>query len=230
MENAARQSKQAELDQLRSQVQQLEAELADKPGEEKWQPQQYYAAYFATAGFMLGLFGGATSLLINVIGSVVVGQHPLRLIQVYLTFPLGDKALSADMDSGMTLAIGCCLYLGTGMLLGVPFHMIMTFIFGGSLERPKFIPDPLGLYLVNAQGIHSLLARLGVATVLGISMWLVHFYAILSWLQPLLFDGSWIVSDIPWWVAALTHVVFAWTMALVYPLGVYVPYELQTEK
>ena len=50
-----------------------------------------------------------------------------------------------------------------------------------------------------------------------------------DWLQPLLFHGDWIVTMIPPWVAALTHLVFAWTMALVYPLGTYTPYEPTTE-
>ena len=40
----------------------------------------------------------------------------------------------------------------------------------------------------------------------------------------LLLDGNWILEKIPMWVAALTHLVFAWTMAFVYPLGAYVPY------
>ena len=39
--------------------------------------------------------GVQDALLVNVIGSLAVGQHPLKLIQVYLTFPLGEKALSS---------------------------------------------------------------------------------------------------------------------------------------
>ena len=65
----------------------------------------YYTAYYVVTGAMLGMFGAATSLLFNVIGSYlwseVTGkeQHPLRLIQVYLTFPLGATAL--DINSGV---------------------------------------------------------------------------------------------------------------------------------
>jgi hypothetical protein len=49
----------------------------------------------------------------------------------------------------------------------------------------------------------------------------VMFYGILSWLQPMLFDGRWIVDNtrLPWWVAAATHVVFGWTIALLYPFA-----------
>ncbi|MEQ8789638.1 MAG: hypothetical protein RIC55_25305 [Pirellulaceae bacterium] len=228
MENTVRQAKQHELEQLRQRIAQLESELAHEEAP-RWQARQYYAAYFATTGFMLGLFGGATSLLFNVVGALMLGEKPLRLIQVYLTFGWGEQVLAPGADTNMLLALGCCLYLGTGMLLGVPFHLIMTLIFGGSLEPPKFLPDPFQLYFANSQGFANLLARLGVATVLGLSMWLVHFYLILSWLQPALFHGDWIVTMIPAWVAALTHLVFAWTMALVYPLGAYTPYEPAAE-
>ncbi|MCA9185146.1 MAG: hypothetical protein KDA99_05980, partial [Planctomycetales bacterium] len=162
------------------------------------------AAYYATTGFMLGIFGAAASLLFNVVGSAWVNQSPLKLIQIYLTFPLGEDALKAEMASGVALAVGCCLYLGTGMLLGVPVYLALTKLVGESADLTK---------------------RLVVATVLGIAIWLINFYGILSWLQPMLFGGNWIVQLVPWWVACVTHLVFTWTMAIVYPLGLYRHYE-----
>src|SRR5689334_1876684 len=75
------------------------------------------------SGMLLGALAGCVSLLANVIGSVLwpafsgEPQHPLRLIQVYLTFPMGEVALR--LDSGLTMAAGCGLYLLTGMLYGV---------------------------------------------------------------------------------------------------------------
>ena len=57
----------------------------------------------------------------------------------------------------------------------------------------------------------------------------LNYYLILSWLQPWLFGGNWIVNLVPWWVATLTHLVFGWTMALAYPLGMYEPYRVRTE-
>jgi hypothetical protein len=45
----------------------------------------------------------------------------------------------------------------------------------------------------------------------------VNFYLLLSWLQPLLFGGRWIAQLIPWWVAMITHLVFGWTVAALYP-------------
>jgi hypothetical protein len=155
---------------------------------------------------LLGGLAGCTSLLLNVVGSVIwpsisgVPQHPLRIIQVYLTFPMGAAAL--ELDSGVLLALGCVLYLGTGMVYGMFFQLAMSY----------FVPGA------------NLIVRLVVCSVLGLVIWLVNFYGILSWLQPLLFGGNWIVASIPWWVAAVTHLVFGWTMALVYPLGVYRAY------
>jgi hypothetical protein len=200
-------AKRAELAALQARVADLEADLAGK--EAAPQPSRgYYTAYYATAGAMLGIFGAATSLLFNVIGSYVwtemTGreQHPLHLIQVYLTFPLGATAL--DINSGVTLAIGSCLYLGTGMVYGMLFHIAQSW----------FAPRA-GFW-----------ARMAFMSALSIAVWLVNFYGILSWLQPLLFGGDWIVTMVPAWVAALTHLVFGWTMVLVYPFGVYVPYHV----
>ena len=205
MDTQQREAKLKELTELRQRVAELEREIELTPGH--WQATGYYTAYYATTGFMLGMFGAVASLLFNIVGSLLVGQHPLRLIQIYLTFPLGETALTPEFDTGIALAIGCCLYVGTGMLLGIPFQLIIA----------RFLPDS------------SIGPRLVLATLLGLLLWSFNFYAVLTWLQPLLFGGNWIVTEIPMWVGALTHLVFAWTMALVYPWGKYVPYQRQTE-
>lgn len=155
----------------------------------------------AIIGLFLGGLAGCTSLLANVIGSVVwpaisgEPQHPLRIVQVYLTFPLGEIAL--QLNSGLTLGGGCVLYLLTGMLYGLFFEVALSTLF----PRAKVA------------------ARLAICSILAIGVWVVNFYALLSWLQPLLFGGHWILLLIPWWVAAVTHLVFGWTMAFLYPLG-----------
>ncbi len=202
-----RAEKEQELENLRAAVLRLEAELAadGQPKGEPFPPHSYYTAYHVLAGFVLGMFGATTSLFFNIVGSLMVGQHPLQLIRVYLTFPLGKKAL--EVDDGITLAIGCCLYLGTGMLLGIPFHLVLTRWFDGTRFRTRFF----------------------VVTAMALILWGVNFYAVLWWLQPLLFGDKWIVDRIPFWVAALTHLVFGWTMLLVEPLGTYVPYRLPEE-
>jgi hypothetical protein len=208
-------TKRQELERLKAQVERLEAELTREEAEHGWQATSYYTAYYATAGFMLGILGAVVSLLFNIVGSVIAGKTPLELIRVYLTFPLGEKALeltSAGQDvyavsDGVILAIGCCLYLGTGMLLGIPIYLALT----------RFA----------ARG--GLVMRLIVATIVSLAIWGINFYGILSWLQPMVIGGdpgNWITNTkyLPWWVAAATHLVFGWSIALLYPLGVYSPY------
>ena len=159
----------------------------------------YNALHHAKVGVVLGGVAGCISLLANVIGSVLWSaisgpvQHPLRLIQVYLTFPLGESAL--QLDTGAILALGCVLYLITGMLYGMLFEVVIS-------------------YLMPNAGVWI---RLASCSVLAILVWLLNFYGLLIWLQPLLCGGRWIMDIVPWWVAVLTHLVFGWTVALIYP-------------
>jgi hypothetical protein len=190
----------AELDRLKARLYQFEREsVREVPA--TFEPKGYYLSYYATTGFLLGFLGACTSLMANVIGSVfwsqVTGQaqHPLKLIQVYLTFPMGEQALK--VNTGLLLAIGCVLYIGTGMLYGMFFQVFLS----------RFFPRA------------TLPARLVVCSILAIVVWVVNFYLVLSWLQPALFGGNWIITMVPPWVAAVTHLVFGWTMAVVYPLG-----------
>lgn len=170
-----------------------------------WKEPGYNAARYAVVGLVLGGIAGCTSLIVNVIGSALwpaisgEAQHPLRIIQVYLTFPLGESALR--LNSGAVLALGCLLYLGTGMLYGMLFELVISY----------FLP-------FARTG-----ARLATCALLSVIVWAVNYYGVLLWLQPLLLGGSWIVDLIPSWVAVLTHLVFGSTMALLYPLGEYHP-------
>jgi NO-binding membrane sensor protein with MHYT domain len=50
----------------------------------------------------------------------------------------------------------------------------------------------------------------------GIAIWVVNFYGILSWLQPLLHGGAFILTEIPIAVAVVTHVCYGLTVALVW--------------
>lgn len=154
-----------QLTQLRDRIVHLEEQMAVARGERRdppYPPTSYYTTYHILAGAVLGLIGAASSLLFNIVGSAMVAQHPLELIRVYLTFPLGDKAL--EISSGFALASGCCLYLGTGMLLGVPIHLVLTRFFARSSFGVRFF----------------------AASVLGIAVWIINFYGLLSWLQPTL--------------------------------------------
>lgn len=187
--------------ELLTEARRLEVELVVAEAGVDWRPRSYYLTYNVIAGAFIGLLAAMTSLVANVVGSNLVPppaslpRDSLNLIRVYLTFPLGESALS--IDNGVAIAIGCCLYLATGAILGIPFHLVVS----------RWFPRA------------GLGKRLVIVTVLAAGIWLINFYGILSWLQPLLFEGRWIVDLIPWWVALGTHLVFGWTMALAYPLG-----------
>jgi hypothetical protein len=211
-------AKRQELESLRERVRVLDSEIAREKAAITWQGVSGYPAYAATSGFLLGIFGAMASLLFNVIGSLVAGKNALELIRVYLTFPLGEKALLLTnqtqslyaVSDSVIVALGCCLYLLTGMLLGIPVYLVVS----------------------RFAGTGSLVKRLLVASLISLLIWLVNFYCILSWLQPLLFHGNWIVNPayLPWWVAATTHLVFGWTIALLYPLGQFTPYRSPVAK
>jgi hypothetical protein len=165
-----------------------------------WPEAGFQASHVLRTGAMLGCIGGCTSLLLNVVGSALwpaitgAPQHPLRLIQVFLTFPFGAVAL--QLDNGLTLALGCLLYLATGAAYGMIFELAVAYV----------LPH-VGLF-----------GRFVIFSLMALGLWIVNFYGILSWLQPLLFGGRWIMELIPWWVAAATHLVFGLTLAL-YPFG-----------
>lgn len=207
--------KQARLAELQAEQARLAAEIdAEGFGQAagEWARRGYYLTYYATAGFFLGMVAALVSLMFNIIGASIAGENPLQLIKVYLTFGLGSRALDPAFDSGLALAMGCVLYIATGMLLGIVFHVILT----------------------RYASYTGLLGRLIWASAIAIAVWLVNFYVLLSWLQPLLFGGNWITSTdpvyLPWWVALATHLVFGWTMALIYPWGLFVPYVPQSEQ
>lgn len=207
--------KRARLAELQAEQAQLTAEIeAEGFGKAagEWARKGYYLTYYATAGFFLGMVAALVSLMFNIIGASIAGENPLQLIKVYLTFGLGGRALDPSFDSGLALAMGCVLYIATGMLLGIIFHVILT------------------RYAAQA----GLLGRLVWASAIAVAVWLVNFYLLLSWIQPLLFGGNWITSTdpvyLPWWVALATHLVFGWTMALIYTWGLFVPYRPQAEQ
>lgn len=185
---------QRELAELNARVDQLQTELAQRH-QTPFVPPEFYGIYYGLAGAVLGFVGALASLIFNIVGSVATGNHPLKLIQIYLTFPMGADA--KNLDSGLALAIGCCLYLLTGMALGIPIALVLY----GWFSRASF---PV---------------RFVVVTVISLGLWLFNFYAVLAWLQPRLFGGNWIVEEIPWFVAAATHLVFGWTILILQPMG-----------
>lgn len=172
-------------------IRELEAQAAAQEGGDEaqtWPPDRFYFLWHVVIGLMLGGLAALVSLLANTLGAPLFGQRALELVRVYLTFPMGARAL--EIEEASVLMIGCVLYLVTGALYGVLFHFVWT------------------LYLADAPKGKQFAA----ATVLGLVLWIVNFYLILSWLQPLLLGDDWIVRLVPFWVGAATHLAFAWTM------------------
>ena len=180
--------RQQQIEHHRAEIRRLQEE-ARPATTSSWPPSGFYLTWHVMVGMVLGVLAAAVSLSANLLAAPLFGHRPLDLIRAYLTFPMGARALT--LESGMTLTIGCVLYLATGAVLGVFVHLILAVFF-------RDVPTA---------------RRFAIASVLGLGIWIVGFYLILSWLQPMLLGGSWIVSSIPWWVAMLTHLAFAWSMA-----------------
>ena len=183
------------IQQHLAEIRRLERADAGEPGSDSqaktWPPDGYYLLWHVVVGSMLGLIGALASLLANVIGAPLFGKPPLELIRVYLTFPMGQRALEAE--DGVVLFVGCLLYLCTGAVYGSFFHVVMSSMFPTASATKRFL----------------------IATGIGLGLWVVNFYLVLSWLQPMLLGDNWIVRMVPAWVAALTHLAFAWTMLVI---------------
>ena len=183
-------------------IRDLEAQAAteEKSGSTSWPPSDFYLLWHVVVGLTLGGVGAAVSLLANGLAAPLFGKRALELIRVYLTFPMGARAL--QLDDASVLTIGCVLYLATGALYGVLIHMVLTVYFADAPLSKRFL----------------------VAGAIGLGLWIVNFYLILSWLQPMLLGGNWIVSLVPPWVGALTHLAFALTVAAAESWGKFEPY------
>jgi len=162
---------------------------SEREQQRDWPPKDFYMIWHLVFGITLGGLGALVSLAFNAIGAPLFGHPAMQLIRVYLTFPMGEQALVAEQ--GLVLSVGAGLYLAAGAIFGVIFHFILRRFRDGSKLR---------LFVI--------------ASLLGLAVWIINFYLILSWLQPALLGGRWIVEQIPFWVAALTHLAFAWTVWL----------------
>jgi hypothetical protein len=73
-----REAKLLEIGRLRETADRLEAELARETEPGRWPPRRFYTTYHVLAGFVLGMFGAATSLLFNVSEPRCVGYKSPR--------------------------------------------------------------------------------------------------------------------------------------------------------
>jgi hypothetical protein len=185
-------TRQRQIEEHLEAIRRLQApeEPEKRSASQSWPPAGYYLVWNLLLGLGLGAGAALVSLAANIASAPLFGKRPLELIRVYLTFPMGDRALSAD--DGFVLFVGCALYLVTGGLYGIVFHLLMSTRFADSPPRTRFL----------------------VASAIGLGLWVANFYLVLSWLQPALLGDNWIVRLIPFWVGALTHLAFGWTMLL----------------
>lgn len=184
----------------RSAIEELESSQGSNgQGGEAQSPPEFYLLWHVLIGMMLGAIAALVSLLVNLLGAPLFNEDAFQLIRIYLTFPMGAEALQAER--GLVLFVGCVLYLLTGALYGLIFHLLWE-IFLRRLSRMR---------------------QFLVAVLAGLGLWVVNFYLILSWLQPLLLGGNWIVDLVPIWVGALTHLAFTGSLAVCEIWGDFTP-------
>ncbi len=147
--------------------------------------------YRGTVGALAGFLGSVTSLVANVLGAWALGIETLMLLRVYATIFEGPDALRLENTSFIAEVL--LFHIVVGGMFGVVFVTLTS-------RLPQI-----------RQFVRYAAAGLGF----GLLLWIGNFYLILSWLQPLISGDAYIVENIPWWVAALTHICYGLTLAAV---------------
>jgi hypothetical protein len=182
----------------RAAIARLETQLPGSPVH-SWPPAGFYLTYYVVSGTILGILGSITSFACHVLGSIAVHQNPLRVLRVYGTFFLGPAALTTDdLDFFMLVAV---VHFSVGAAAGAVFNVLVN----------RFAPPRAGIQIA-----------LGAAY--GLLMWIVNFYVVIAWLQPLLVGRAYVLEMMPPAVAALTHLVYGLTLGALQPLGRFVAY------
>lgn len=191
-----------EIEEHRAAIAALEARVrASEPVRPAaaWPPAGFYMTYYVVAGTLIGILGSLTSFLVNVGGSLLVNQDPLRVLRVYGTVFLGERALTTDdLNFFMLVAV---VHFSVGAVAGAVFHVGVN----------RFVPDRPVLQIV-------------LGGVYGLCMWIVNFHFILVWLQPRLVGQAYVLELMPTWIAVLTHLVYGLTLGVLQPLGRFEPY------
>jgi hypothetical protein len=153
--------------------------------EEHWR-----VLYFAAIGSAAGFLGSLVKLVSNIIGASAMGVDPLRLLRVYGTIVEGRNALLPN--NGTSLLDTFLMHLIVGAALGAVFMLVAC----GQSRLRQFFP-----FLAQGAGF-------------GLAIWIINFYLLLSWIQPLVNGEAYVVKMIPWWVAAGSHTLYGLTVAL----------------
>ncbi len=198
---------QDEVRQQRQALEELEQKLSKISGkpEKSWYRSGFYTSYYVIAGLILGALAAWVSLGFNVLGAWISFGDPFRLLRVYATF-FGGAAILDGKQDGIAILLALILHSATGAVVGAPIHVVFSrFVAGMTLQK-----------------------RVLAGIVLGLVMWMINFYGILSWLQPMVSGGRQIIEQIPMWVAALTHISFTLTMLMLQPYWAFDPLRVQS--
>jgi hypothetical protein len=188
-----------DIERHRAAIVDLEAQLGDENVPRAWPPVGFYLTFYIVAGTTLGILGSLTSFAFHVVGSLLVEQDPLLFLRVYGTFFLGGEALTTDdLNFFMLVAV---VHFSVGASAGAVFQVLIS----------RFVPENWPLQIL-----------LGAAY--GMLMWVVNFFFVMSWLQPMLVGDAYVLDLMPMWVAALTHVIYGVTLGFLQPLARFVPY------
>jgi len=192
---------QREIDRHRQAIAELEAKLAALPGGRRaWPPPGFYTTYYVVAGITLGTMGAFVSFIFNLVGSLIVTQDPMLILRVFGTFFVGRDALTTDNLNFLMLVL--LTHLIVGSVGGAVFHVVINRNFADRSSGQKIL----------------------LSALFGCAIWLINFYGIISWVQPLLVGQAYILRLMPFWVAALTHIIYGLTLGLLQPLGRFIPY------
>lgn len=203
-----RESLLAEIERHRQAIENLEERLQRVESEEKtaWPPRDFYTTYYVVVGMIIGTMGALTSFFFNVIGSMFVNQDPMMLIRVFGTLFKGREALVTEDQNFIMLVL--LVHFTVGAAGGAVYHVLVN--------------------LRCADRSYGQKVLLGVGW--GLVIWIVNFYLILSWLQPMYVGEAFILRMIPIWVAVFTHGIYGLTLGLLEPIGRFVPYSQPREE
>jgi len=179
-----------EIERHRRSITELEVKLS---GEAKV-PTGFYLTFYIVAGMVLGVMGGLTSFIFNIVGSLIVAQDPMVILRAFGTFFIGADALTTHNPNFLILVL--LVYLSGGGVAGAAFQVIVS----------RYFTDRPIVYKILLAGAY------------GLGLWIINFYGIISWLQPLLVGKAFILEMMPFWVAASTNVVFGLTLGLLQPI------------
>ena len=192
-----------QIEQHRRAIADLEARLAPAPHAE-WHPGDFYTTFYIVVGMILGIIGGLTSFMFNFVGSALMAQSPMQFLRVLGTYFNGPEALTTTDFAFLMMVL--LTHLSVGAVAGAVYHVWVN----------RYLPEgPLSKVL-------------GSSALFGVGLWLVTFYGIISWTQPMLWGQAYVLDEMPFWVALLTHLVYGLTLGLLQPLGKFVPYRPAT--